>query len=188
MIVGQSIGTAATSAAPGTVGGGLAVRRAGPAHIIFSVFVGVAGGTVALEAAWRALLEVAHGLVDIIRRRLAEAVQQINHFLESLSFETADLAAIEPRLARVCHALDRLTQLHDDLRRVPPAVDSWEPPTGFGAGAQALSAWLSVSKDSSAMPAPPVFDALEAASKQLTVGRHWTRYPGLTERCIIVGA
>ena len=82
---------------------------------------------------------------------------------------------ISPRLSpgwsRVCHALDRLTQLHDDLRRVPPAVDGWEPPTGFDAGAQALSAWLSVSKDSSAMPAPPVFDALEAASKQLTVER-----------------
>ena len=79
---------------------------------------------------------------------------------------------ISPRLSpgwsRVCHALDHLTQLHDDLRRVPPAVDGWEPPTGFDAGAQALSAWLNVSKDPSATPAPPVFDALEAASKQLT--------------------
>ena len=43
MIVGQSIGTAATSAALGTVGGGLAVRRAALAHIIFSVVVGVLG-------------------------------------------------------------------------------------------------------------------------------------------------
>ena len=135
----------------------------------------------ALEAAWRALLEVAHGSVETVRRRLAgetleyeppvEAVQQINHFLESLSLETTDLAAIEPRLVRVCHALDHLTQLHDDLRRVPPAVDGWEPPAGFDAGAQALSAWLSASKDPSATPAPPVFDALEAASKQLTVER-----------------
>lgn len=257
MIVGQSVGTAATSAALGTVGGGLAVRRAALAHIIFSVVVGVlgmlllgplartalwavsrlddydgvlglaafssifklmgvlffypwldaysrfivrisgkgsetavsrlepalaeAGGAVALEAAWRALLEVAHGSVETVRRRLAgetlqyeppvEAVQQINHFLESLSLETTDLAAIEPRLVRVCHALDHLTQLHDDLRRVPPAVDGWEPPAGFDAGAQALSAWLSASKDPSATPAPPVFDALEAASKQLTVER-----------------
>jgi phosphate:Na+ symporter len=119
-----------------------------------------AGGAVALEAAWRALLEVAHGSVETVRRRLAgetlqyerpvEAVQQINHFLESLSLETTDLAAMRP---------------------VPPAVDGWEPPAGFDAGAQALSAWLSASKDPSATPAPPVFDELEAASKQLTVER-----------------
>src|SRR5262249_4326967 len=51
-----------------------------------------AGGAVALEAAWRATLEVARGAIDAIRRRLAgesvnydppiEAVQQTEHFLE----------------------------------------------------------------------------------------------------------
>ena len=71
-----------------------------------------AGGEVALEAAWRAILEVAHGAVDAIRRRLAgesvtydppvEAVQQIEHFLESLPLETTDLGTIGPRLVRLC--------------------------------------------------------------------------------------
>jgi phosphate:Na+ symporter len=254
MIVGQSIGTAVTSAALGTVGGGLAVRRAALAHIIFSVVAGVlgmlllgplakaaiwavsrlddydgvlalaafssifklmgvlafypwldaysqfivrisgkgsessvsrleptlaeAGGAVALEAAWRAILEVAHGAVDAVCRRLAgeavqyeppaEGIQQIEHFLESLSLETTDLGAIEPRLVRVCHALDHLTQLHDDLKRIPAVAGGWETPAGFKAGARALAAWLNATKDPAAAPAPAVFGAIETASKQLS--------------------
>ena len=164
MIVGQSIGTAATSALV-MIGGGLAVRRAALAHIIFSSIVGVlgmvflgplataadwvgarlydpdgvlalaafssifklagiavfypwldrfarlivrisgtgsesavgrleptladAGAAVALEAAWRAILEVARGAVEAVRGALAgesvtydppaDAVQQIEH-------------------------------------------------------------------------------------------------------------
>ena len=108
-----------------------------------------AGGGVALEAAWRAILEVARGSVDAVRRRLAgesvqydppvEAVRQIEHFLESLSLETTDLGTIEPRLVRLSHALDHLTQLHDDLTQIPPAVGGWQPPAGFDAGARALA-------------------------------------------------
>ena len=75
-----------------------------------------AGGGVALEAAWRAIIELAHGAVDAVRGRLAgdidryipprEAMRQIEQFLESLSLETLDLATFEPRLVRLCHALD----------------------------------------------------------------------------------
>jgi phosphate:Na+ symporter len=43
MVVGQSVGTAATSAALGAMSGGLAVRRAATAHVIFSLVVGVLG-------------------------------------------------------------------------------------------------------------------------------------------------
>src|SRR5262245_22390283 len=197
MIVGQSTGTAPTTALV-VIGGGLAVRRAALAHIIFSVVVGVlgmvllgplaaaadwvgarfddrdgvlalaafstifkltgvvafypwidtysrfivrisgkgsesavscldptlaqAGGAVALEAAWLAIREVARGAVDAVRRQLAgesvhhdppvEEVRQIEHFLESLSLETTDLGTIGPRLVRLCHALDHLTELH----------------------------------------------------------------------------
>src|SRR5262249_29600589 len=146
MIVGQSIGTAATTALA-VIGGGLEVRRAALAHIVYSLIAGVlamlflrpltgaaewvgsrlddphgvlalaafstifklagivvfypwldpfarlivrisgegsasavgrlepavaqAGGSVALEASWRAILEVAHGAVDARRRPLA---------------------------------------------------------------------------------------------------------------------
>jgi phosphate:Na+ symporter len=137
-----------------------------------------AGGTVALEAGWRATLELAHGSVDAVRRRLTgeavrydppvEAVQQIDHFLESLSLETTDLRVLEPRLVRICHALDHLIQLRHDLRGIPSAVTGWQPPIGFEVGAQALAAWLEATKDPEAPSDPAIFGALEDASKELS--------------------
>jgi phosphate:Na+ symporter len=140
-----------------------------------------AGGEVALEAAWRAILEVAHDAVAVIRKRLAgesvtynppaEGTEQIDHFLASLPLETTDLGTIGPRLVRLVHALDHLTELHDDLTRIPPVVNDWQPSAGFEAGAQALAAWLGATKDPKAAPDPAVFEALEAASKQLNEER-----------------
>ncbi len=256
MVVGQSVGTAATTALA-VIGGGLAVRRAALAHVAYSLVTGVlamlfltpltgaarwagarlddpdgvlalaafssifkfagvavfypwlgpfarlvvrisgedsasavgrlepavarAGGAVALEASWRAILEVAHGAVEAGRRRLAgeavsyqpagEAIQQIEHFLESLSLETTDLGTIGPRLVRLTHALDHLTELDDDLGSIPPVAGDWQPPPGFEAGARALAAWLDATKDPEARPAPAVFEALEEASKQLRAER-----------------
>jgi phosphate:Na+ symporter len=140
-----------------------------------------AGVAVALDSAWRATSEVARGAVDAVRRRLAgqlvsyvpqaQAVQKIEHFLESLSLETIDLSSIAPRLVRLCHALDHLTELDDDLTRIPSAVSSWQPPPGFAVGAQALSAWLDATKDPEAAPDPVIFKAVEEASKQLSAER-----------------
>jgi phosphate:Na+ symporter len=137
-----------------------------------------AGGPIALEAAWRANLEAAQAAVAAVRRPLADepvtydppadAVQQIEHFLESLSLETTDLSTIGPRLVRLCHALDHLTQLHDDLTRIPSAVSGRQAPAGFQAGAQALAAWLEATKDPSAAPDPAIFAALEDASRRLS--------------------
>jgi phosphate:Na+ symporter len=256
MIVGQSIGTAATTALV-VIGGGLAVRRAALAHIIFSLIVGVlgmvllgplaaaadwvgarfddpdgvlalaafssifklagiaafypwidrysrfivritgkgsesavsrldptlarAGGAVALEAAWRAVREVAHGAVDAVRRRLAgepvrydppvEAVRQTEHFLESLSLETTDLGTIGPRLVRLSHALDHLTELHEDLTHIPSVVGDWKAPAGFDAGARALAAWLQATKDPDATPDPAILKAVADSSKLLGTER-----------------
>ena len=139
------------------------------------------GATVALEAAWRAILEVTRGAVDAIRRRLAgesvkydppvEAVQQTEHFLESLSIETTDLGTIGPRLVRLVHALDHLSELHDDLKRIPPVVIGGQPLAGFEAGAQALGSWLDATKDPKEVPDLAIFKALEGASKQLSEER-----------------
>ncbi len=281
MIVGQSIGTTATSALV-MIGGGLAVRRAALAHILFSSIVGIlgmlflrplaaaadwvggrlydpdgvlalaafssifkfagiaaflpwidrfaqlivrisgsgsesavgrlepaladAGAPIALEAAWRAILEVAHPAVDAVRSTLAgasatqdppvDSVQQIEHFLESLSLETTDLGTIGPRLVRLTHALDHLTQLHDDLTRIPSAVGGGKPPGAFAAGAQALAAWLGATKDPESAPDPAIFAALEDASKRLSAecraGREKTledvalqRVPAATARTVL---
>jgi phosphate:Na+ symporter len=266
MIVGQSIGTAATTALA-VIGGGLAVRRAALAHIAYSLVVGVvgmlfltplsgaaewvgsrfddprgvlalaafstifklagivafypwldpfarfivrisgegsesavkrlepavagAGGAVALEAAWRATLEVAHGAVDATRRRLAgefvkyepaaEHVQQIEHFLGGLSLETTDLGTIGRRLVRLCHALDHLTELDDDLTHIPPVAGDWQAPSSFEAGARALAAWLDATKDPEAEPAPAIFKTLEESSKQLSAERKTGREKLLEE-------
>jgi phosphate:Na+ symporter len=261
MIVGQSIGTAATTGLA-VFGGGLEVRRAALAHIVYSLIAGVlamlflwpltgaagwvgsrfddphgvlalaafstifklagivvfypwldafarfivrisgegstsavgrltpavaqAGGPVALEASWRAILEVAHGAVDASRRRLAgeavtyqpagEAIRQIEQFLESLPLETTDLGTIGPRLVRLCHALDHLTELEDDLTRIPPTASDWQPPPAFQAGALALAAWIDATKEPQAEPAPAVFRVLEDSSKQLGAERKTGRH------------
>jgi phosphate:Na+ symporter len=144
-----------------------------------------AGGSVALEAAWRAILELAHGAVDAVRRRLSgeavghnprvEAVRQIEQFLESLSLETLDLATFEPRLVRLCHALDHLNRLHDDLTRVPPGAVNWRPPAGFAEGARALAAWLDATKDPEATTRAALSEAMEDASKRLAAERQTGR-------------
>jgi phosphate:Na+ symporter len=157
-------------------GGGVsAVNRLDPA-------LAGAGGPIALEAAWRAILEIAHPVVDAIRRRLAgeavtyqpqvEAVQQTDHFLESLSLETTDMGTIGPRLVRLCHALDHLTVLQNDLTQIPPLTGDWQPPAGFAAGGQALAEWLEATQDPGAAPNPAVYSALEEASKKLRAERN----------------
>jgi phosphate:Na+ symporter len=144
-----------------------------------------AGGAVALEAAWRATQEIALAAVDAIRRRLEgepvkydpplEAVQHTERFLESLSLETTDLGTVAPRLVRLCHALDHLAHLHEDLRRIPPVASGWRPPEGFAAGARALAAWLNASTDLDAEPNPAIYMAIEAASAQLSAERETWR-------------
>ena len=266
MMVGQSIGTAATTGLA-AIGGGSAVRRTALAHIVYSLVAGLlamlflgpltgaaarvgarlddphgvlalaafstifklagilvfypwldafarfvvrisgeastsavgrlepavalAGASVALEASWRAILEVAHGTVDASRRRLAgeavtyhpagEAIQKIEHFLGGLSLETTDLGTIGRRLVRLCHALDHLTELDDDLTHIPPVAGDWQPPSGFEAGARALAAWLDATKDPGAQPGPAIFQALEGSSKQLSAERKTGREKLLEE-------
>ncbi len=261
MIVGQSIGTAATTALA-VIGGGLDVRRAALAHIAYSLIAGVlamlfltpltlaagwvgsrlddphgvlalaafstifklagivvcyplldpfarfivrisgegsatavsrlrpavaqAGGPVALEASWRAILEVAHGAVDASRRRLAgeavtyqpagEAIRQIEQFLESLPLETTDLSTIGPRLVRLCHALDHLAELEDDLTHIPPIIKDWQYPPVVQAGAEALAAWIDATQNPEAQPSPAVFKALEDSSKQVSAERKTDRH------------
>src|SRR5262245_64096437 len=136
-----------------------------------------AGAPVAFEVAWRAILEIARGALDAVRRRLAgepvtyvpdlEAVRHIEHFLESLPLETTDLGMIAPRLVRLCHALDHLTEIHDDLTRISPTAAGWQPPAGFEAGAQALAAWMDATADPEAPVVPGTVEALGVAASGL---------------------
>src|SRR5262249_45605033 len=85
--------------------------------------------------------------------------------------ETTDLASIAPRLVRLSHALDHLTELHADLQQVPAKAEDFNPPAGFGAGASALAAWLDATQDPTAAIDATVFTRVEQASKQLRAER-----------------
>jgi phosphate:Na+ symporter len=156
-------------------GGETAVDRLDPR-------IAEAGGPVALEAAWRATMEIARGAVDAVRRRLAgeavryeqpaEAMQRTERFLASLSLETTDLGPVAPRLVRLVHALDHLAGINEDLARVPPPVTGdWPAPEGFAAGARALAAWLDATADPEADPGAAIPAAIEAASQELAAER-----------------
>src|SRR5262245_24477156 len=139
------------------------------------------GGAVALDAAWRATLEVAHDAVDAVRRRLAgesvkytsqsQAIEQIDHFLESVSLDTIDPSMTEPRLVRLCHAEDHLRELDTDLATLPAAGGDWRPPSAFATAADALAAWLAATKDPKATPDSAIIKGLEEASRQLSAER-----------------
>jgi phosphate:Na+ symporter len=136
------------------------------------------GGPVALETAWRATLEVARVAVDTLRGRLAgesvkyapqaEAIQQIDHFLESVALDTIDPTEMELRLVRLCHALDHLSSLERDLGRIPPAIDGWQPPASFEVGAHKLAVWLDASLDPNAPVDPVISLNIHEASKRLS--------------------
>jgi phosphate:Na+ symporter len=160
------------------VGAESAVDRLDPA-------LAAAGGAVALEAAWRALLELSRPPVDSVRRRLAgetaayappgEAVRQLEHFVESLSLETLDLGAFEQRLVRICHALDHLNELHVDLIQRPPVGTGLPPPPSFAAGAQALAIWLDATRDPVATVGPVDVAAIEDAAHLVAKERRTSR-------------
>ena len=152
-----------------------------------------AGGGIALEAAWRAIQEVAQGAVDAVSRRLAgesvkydppvEAISQIERFLESLSLETTDLGTIGPRLVRLVHALDHLAELFDDLKRIPPTVDGEKPPAGFAAGRSRLPLGLRLRKTPRRRPTMPSSPPLKmhrsnsALNAKLLASNYWKVSP-----------
>src|SRR5262249_5544769 len=160
-----------------------AVSRLDPA-------LAAAGGAIALEAAWRALLELSRPSVDILCRRLTGegaaytpprgAVRQLEHLVESLSLETLDLGAFEQRLVRICHALDHLNQLQVDLIQRAPIGASFTPPPSFAASMRAVAAWLDATRDPEATVEPVLVAALENAA-QLVAEERRTGHDKLLE-------
>ena len=67
--------------------------------------------------------------------------------------------------------MDHLAELDDDLARTSPTAGDWQPPAGFDAAAQALAAWLDATETPDATVDPAIYQALEAASKQLGAER-----------------
>jgi len=136
-----------------------------------------AGGAIALEAAWRAELDIARNVIAVVERRLSgqpvpyesqlESVNQIEHFLESLSLETTDLHSFGPRLVQLCHGLDHLIHLHEDMSWRPAPTDRWQAPASFSAGAQSLRSWLDATNDPNTTPNRAIIQAVVTASQQV---------------------
>ena len=147
--------------------------------------VAAAGGSVALEAAWRATLELARKAVDAVCARLGgqavvhapqgPAIEQVEGFLEALSLDTIDPRLSEPRLVRLCHALDHLAGLERALAFMPPAGGEPAPPGASQAAAQALAAWLEARLDPAVAPQAPILPAIEAAAARLAQERRRAR-------------
>jgi phosphate:Na+ symporter len=147
--------------------------------------IGWAVGSTTPTACWRWLPSAASSNFDALRRRLAgeavrydppvDAVRRTDQFLESLSLETFDLRTIEPRLVRLCHALDHLARLHEDLQQLPPVDPGWQAPDGFRAAAQALAAWLDATGDPAATPDAVISAMLLDASRRVGAERRVNR-------------
>ena len=94
-----------------------------------------AGGPVALEAAWRAILETARlpsmpcadgsPAQPFVTTRRSMRSARPSSFCNRYRWKPFDLGAIEPRLVRLCHALDHLTRLIDDLQQPPEVEAVW---------------------------------------------------------------
>ena len=80
--------------------------------------------------------------------------------LQPISIHTAGFV-------RLTHALDHLEGLHEDLALVPAPTQAWQPPPGFGEGAQALASWLEATQEPEAVANAGVLDALEKVSARL---------------------
>src|SRR5262245_52012180 len=125
MIVGQSIGTAATTGLM-VVGGGLAVRRAALAHIVFSVIVGILG---------MVFLQPLAAASDWVGARLdsPDGVMALATF--SSLFKLAGIVVFYPWLDTFARFIIRLSG-----RGSESAVSRLEPALAEGGGAVALEA------------------------------------------------
>ncbi|WP_281805399.1 Na/Pi cotransporter family protein [Methylocystis echinoides] len=140
-----------------------------------------AGGPIALEAAYRALLDLSRETVEAVSKRLEgesapfeppqDSLRQIERFIETLSLETLDSAEMEGRLVRLVHAIDHLKQVQDDLEKAPATANGPPLPAGV-AGARALTDWLAHCGQQSGEAA---VGAIDVASREMEAQRKSAR-------------
>lgn len=143
-----------------------------------------AGGTVALEAAWRAMMELTSiAITDIAARidnrpitdkELAGDIQKVRDFVSRLRFEPGSSPETTRRRVMIWHALDHLASLADDVA----APEGFGPQTGITAEATAVKDALATWRAQAATdngPNETSLAALEAASLALADARRSQR-------------
>lgn len=132
LVVGQSIGTAATSAALGLSAGGLAVRRTALAHIVFSLIVGVLG-MLLLKPISQAAIWAVSALDDY------DGVLALAAF--SSLFKLMGVAVFFPWLERFARFIERLSGAGADtaVARLDPALSEAGGPVALEAAWRAAA-------------------------------------------------
>ena len=153
-----------------------------------------AGGTVALEAAWRALRETASHAVRTIPAgwngapadpaARHEARLRIHSFLAALRPAESESPETTERRTRLWHALDHLEQLEEDLAMPPPLPDPASEraaPAALPRAMRALARWAEIPSDPHRSPSDAVMEELAAAAAELAQARRHGRDGTLAE-------
>jgi phosphate:Na+ symporter len=136
-----------------------------------------AGGAVAIESGWRALVELSSTALRALgqfstgnSRALPEFksdLVKVGDFIHGLRFEGSDPEAMVDRRARLWHALDHLRRLDHDLEEPPAGMDTPDWPQVMAEGRQALAIWLAWAGGKSGQDGEQAVEALEKASHRI---------------------
>jgi len=144
-----------------------------------------AGGSVALESAWRALVELSVTALQALRARgtgkpkaipdLQTDIQKVSDFIHDLRFEGTDPQAMSDRRARLWHALDHLRRLANDLSHPAADMASAGTPEMAAVGGRAIDSWLAWAEGKSPDGGDAAVSELERFSLDLAAKRKTRR-------------
>jgi len=111
-----------------------------------------AGGSVALESAWRALVELSATTLQAVQARsegrkmviadLQNDLHKLSDFIHDLRFEATDPQTMSDRRARLWHALDHLRRLSNDLAKPVREISDVEFQEALKQAKNAIDLWL----------------------------------------------
>jgi phosphate:Na+ symporter len=144
-----------------------------------------AGGAVALESSWRALVEASACALRSLQARTQgqnmpigdweQDLIKVSNFIHQLPLEVSESNKLSERRARLWHALDHLRLLTNDLKKntTPCEIEGW--PAMMAKGSEALSAWLCWAEGASTSGVDAVVAGLREFSLELKQLRESTR-------------
>jgi len=144
-----------------------------------------AGGPVAMEAAWRALVELSGTALRALKDRsagnpqvianLQPEIQKLTEFIHGLRFEGTDPKAMSVRRVRLWHALDHLRRLVFDLTELPPDAPASGMVEAMDDAEKSLEMWLSWAGGQSIEGGEAAVEALARCAAQFAEARKTRR-------------
>lgn len=136
-----------------------------------------AGGAVAIESAWRALIELSSTALRALEECSAGKSKtlpafntdllKVSDFIHRLRFEGSDPNAMADRRARLWHALDHLRRLAKDLDEPADNIDTTAWRQTMTQARQAIATWFEWAEGKSALDGKHAVDALDKTSHQI---------------------